>query len=176
MGRRKEEVRKLRVYEDPNCVRYQDTNYYISKLGEIWSSYEKFDRKLSVFNHAGRNTVKMNGKKYNATKLIYETFIGKLPDGYIIIRKNGARYDMNINNLIAVPRYEFLRQRVTKNYKSRYIINLDNGDVYKGLKDAVKRTGYSNSYIRMLATGRRQSPFIHLKYGESMYPRFIDEA
>ena len=164
MGRRRKPIQeKLRVDQNPNFRQYKDTNYYLSIMGQIYKKGKTKDYPIKTWDHAGSQSFKVNGKRVNATKAFYELFKGKIPEGYIVIHKNGLIKDMNVNNLKLMSRYEFNHINAVKDHRTRYILNLDNGDVYKGITEASKRTGYARTTVYNYSHGLDSSSMIHLK-------------
>lgn len=72
------------------------------------AQYERHERKgsrrlyvkLTHDNNAGK------GKDIQVAQIIYRTFIGEIPDGHIVIHKNGLFTDNSLPNLEAVTKRE----------------------------------------------------------------------
>lgn len=110
-GRGELSMRPLQKYEKeaegywrdiPGCEGYQ-----ASVDGDIRRCYKSGYRVLSLFfRHKEGNCkqVKIHRKECNASRLIYRTFYGDIPDGYVVMHKDGIPSNTNPNNLVAVPR------------------------------------------------------------------------
>lgn len=57
-----------------------------------------------AYLHAGAN------KRVRRPRKIYEDHYGKIPDGYVIIHKDGNRYNDHYTNLEAISRAENLKR------------------------------------------------------------------
>lgn len=73
-----------------------------NKYGEYKRYMKPKECKVNIDNE-GYYSVTLNNTKIRLHRIIYETFIGDIPDGYVIDHKNGNRLDNSLDNLRAVP-------------------------------------------------------------------------
>ena len=85
-------------------------NYYISDNGELAKKSTLTILKGTLRNGYRRYTI--GGKMYSAHVLVYQTFIGEIPEGYVIDHIDGDKLNNNISNLRAVTQ--------SKNVKNAY--------------------------------------------------------
>ena len=63
-------------------------------------------------DNEGYYSVALNGKHHRLHRLIYESFVGDIPDGFVIDHKNGNKLDNSLDNLRAVPQHLNARNTV----------------------------------------------------------------
>lgn len=106
-GRKKQfDDTPIRVKDNPNFRRYRDTDYYASKQGDIYKAYKHTDRKMSIYMNTGHSCVKINGKKANPSRVVWECFNGEIPKGYYLIHKNKMKIDCALHNLKLVTAHQ----------------------------------------------------------------------
>lgn len=86
------------------------SNYLINDSGEVIR--KKTLRKLKGELRNGYRRYTLDGKRYSAHILVYQTFIGEIPEGYVIDHIDGDKLNNNISNLRAVTQ--------SKNVKNAY--------------------------------------------------------
>lgn len=60
-------------------------------------------RECKVYvDNEGYYSVAINGRQVRLHRLIYETFVGEIPEGYVIDHRNGNKLDNSLGNLRAV--------------------------------------------------------------------------
>ena len=79
-----------------------EEGYMISEKGNVYS--KKTDTYMSIFPKRGHATVKVNGKDRRLSRFMWESFKGKIPEGYSIIHRNLNKMDCDIYNLICVDK------------------------------------------------------------------------
>lgn len=89
-------------------------------------------RKLSPTN-SGYLTFSCDGKCTYVHRIVYETFIGPIPQGYDINHENGIKTDNRVENLTAVSRSE--------NQLHAFRNGLNKGISYPGNKNPNYRNG-----------------------------------
>lgn len=98
-------------------------------------------------------------------RLVYEAWIGKIPEDYDIDHINGIKSDNRVSNLRAISRSENLRHNYELGFKgSNYIHTFSDNercsikeDSNKGLsiKKLSKKYGYSRYFIHQVLKGIR---------------------
>lgn len=104
--------------------------------------------------YEARVSLYKNGERKNAmiARLVYETFIGPVPEGNIITHRNGLRMDNDLRNLEMVTVSEHF-QRLGGGGKRRPVIKLDKSgnivDVYPSCRACGEAEGYSYASISL---------------------------
>ena len=79
--------------------------YWVTQKNQ-YGEYKRYMKpkecKVNIDNE-GYYSVTLNGTRIRLHRILYETFIGDIPDGYVIDHKNGNRLDNSLDNLRAVP-------------------------------------------------------------------------
>ena len=73
-----------------------------NKHGEYKRFMKPKECKMTI-DSEGYYAVSIEGKRQRLHRIIYETFIGEIPDGCVIDHKNGNKLDNSLDNLRAVP-------------------------------------------------------------------------
>lgn len=101
--------------------KFRDTKYYCDEDGNIYSGYSR--RILSPMLRGKDKLYKYidinfgNGQKhYPIHKIVYETWIGEIPDGLSVLHKNDDQMDNNINNLYLGDQKQNMHDRVENNH------------------------------------------------------------
>lgn len=167
MGRKKLEVAsEVRVVDNPNFKRYKETDIYVSKLGEIYKVTPEKDIKKSVVRRKETGMCRVwVGKRYlSFPKIVWETFKGDIPNGYVIDHKNKMKLDNRLTNLECISEKELHKRYCGKTSQMRYVYNCKTGETYKGVMEACKKVGYSKRQVIKICNGQTTNPFIQLKY------------
>lgn len=88
----------------PLTVDNLENFYEISNNGAIREIFTGKLRRGSMRNGYVRYSLK--GKLYSAHKLVYQIFVGEIPNGYVIDHINGDRSDNNLKNLRCITQSE----------------------------------------------------------------------
>lgn len=160
--------------------------YYISKRGILFTSIKRVGVKGKGEGRKGTTTVISNTwrKKYVSLKsncylqctlfrkrfyihrLVYEAWIGNIPNGYDIDHINGIKTDNRVSNLRAVSRSENLKHNYElgfkgSNYihtfsdKERNLIMIDHKEKGLSIKKISIKYGYSRYFIHRVLKGVR---------------------
>lgn len=101
--------------------------YYISKRGTLFTSLKRVGVKGKGHGRKGTTTVISNTwrKRFYIHRLVYEAWIGNIPNGYDIDHINDIKTDNRVSNLRAVPRSENLKHNYELGFMgSNYIHTL----------------------------------------------------
>ena len=121
-----------------------------------------------TYNLEGRTSVNGKSTGYNVSRAVYETFVGPVPDGMLILHKNGDSFDNSPENLYLVSRKEVLRDRYEKNREifnkrqnrisekvvSQYDVKGNYINTYRSLSDAARAMGVGTSNIKNAIRGK----------------------
>jgi len=85
-------------------IKGYENKYSCNELGQIFRHYKnRHPKELKTYVHHNRHVVCLhksdNGKEFIVSRLIYETWIGSIPKGAIVIRRNGILVDSHVDNL-----------------------------------------------------------------------------
>ena len=142
--------------------------YYISKRGILFTSLKRVGVKGKGHGRKGTTTVISNTwrKRFYIHRLVYEAWIGNIPNGYDIDHINGIKTDNRVSNLRAVPRSENLKHNYElgfrgSNYihtfsdKERNLIMIDHKEKGLSIKKISLKYGYSRYFIHQVLKGVR---------------------
>jgi hypothetical protein len=142
--------------------------YYISKRGTLFTSLKRVGVKGKGHGRKGTTTVISNTwrKRFYIHRLVYEAWIGNIPNGYDIDHINGIKTDNRVSNLRAVPRSENLKHNYElgfrgSNYihtfsdKERNLIMIDHKEKGLSIKKISLKYGYSRYFIHQVLKGIR---------------------
>lgn len=131
-----------------------DGRYEASFLGQIRRIYKtKPPRILSQYEKSGERHgsrklfVKLTrsgetGKEMNVAQMVYMTHIGTIPDGLVVVHKNGSFVDNCVNNLILMSQTELGRKYGIRSKKKSVIKMSGSGEVveiYCSAREAARR-------------------------------------
>lgn len=160
--------------------------YYTSKRGILFTSIKRVGVKGKGEGRKGTTTVisntwrkkyvslKSNGylqctlfrKRFYIHRLVYEAWIGNIPNGYDIDHIKGIKTDNRVSNLRAVSRSENLKHNYElgfkgSNYihtfsdKERNLIMIDHKEKGLSIKKISIKYGYSRYFIHRVLKGVR---------------------
>ena len=160
--------------------------YYISKRGILFTSLKRVGVKGKGRGRRGTTievsddwkkrcvSVKSNGylqctlyrKRFYIHRLVYEAWIGNIPNGYDIDHINGIKTDNRVSNLRVVSRSENLKHNYElgfkgSNYihtfsdKERNLIMIDHKEKGLSIKKISLKYGYSRYFIHQVLKGIR---------------------
>lgn len=128
--------------------------YEISNTGAIRTVFKKKLLKGAIRNGYCRYNLK--GKLYSTHRLVYETFIGEIPEGKIIDHINGIRDDNRIENLRCISQSENMNNAQKNGHKgqhkvAQYDLNDNFIKEYPSFTAAAKEFGISYAAISSAA-------------------------
>lgn len=137
--------------------------YYANKDGRIYS--KSSSKCLNGSYRNGYKRINVKGKMYSVHLLIYETFVDKVPKGYVLDHINGIRDDNRLDNLKCVTQSENMFNAQRNGHKGQHRVaqyDLDMnfikefpsfsaaakeyGVTYSAISSAAKRGGTSCGY------------------------------
>lgn len=137
--------------------------YFANKDGRIYNIKTK--KCLAGSYRNGYLRASIQGKSYSIHILIYETFVGKIPRGYVIDHINGIRDDNRLENLRCVTQSENMYNAQKNGHKgqhkvAQYDLNMnfikefpsfsaaarEYGVTYSAISGAARRGGTSCGY------------------------------
>ena len=152
------------VTTNPNFKRYKDTNYFISRMGDVYRVFSNKEKKINGYVEHRKFCFYCRGKSVTLARAIWELFVGKIPDGYRVVHINGYITDNRLENLKMVTIKESM-YHVSKLKGSKPIINLKTKEVYRNIQECSKALGYAEITLRKIIIGKyRANTDIKIKY------------
>lgn len=152
------------------------------KKGEYWKEYRdgyffsNFCRAKHVYKNgseyllcpyihksSGKTVLKIHGQAHTVSKIIYELFVGTIPDGYNIIHKNKIRSDNSLANLRLATRRETGLHYGNRNRKV-IIYDAINDCYYKSTREAAKKLFISRQTVSDYCNRKRKNPMFDLSW------------
>lgn len=150
-------------------------------MGKIWKPYENFEvsdegnirkknkngtyRYYSIFPKNTRKTTmlcKINGEDRNVRRIVWEAFKGEIPEGYVVVSKNGRTF-CDIYSLELITQKE-LGKRTGAYAKSKKVIDYRNKKIYSSAREAARNLPASRQMITDICNGKSNDPFIQVRW------------
>lgn len=105
--------------------------------------------------------VKMNNRYYTLNRLVWETFNGKVPDGYGVNGKLGKSiHDLYSLQLLSLEEC----QSIAGKRRRRKVVNLKTGEVYPSVKYAEKALFFSKGGVSSRCNGKVKDDTLQLEW------------
>ena len=152
-----------KIREPEIWKRYLDTDYYVSDQGRAKRIYAN-GREYEVGWWNGKKVnpqmcMKINGKDIFMKTIIWKTFKGEIPKGYLIAHKNGLKRDNSIYNLY-LTKPKDLGIITGHKSKSQKVINRSTGRIYRSAREAGKKLYCSYQTIMDICNGKTKKPLV----------------
>lgn len=141
-----------------------DGKYQINYYAQVRRVYQSGKTRLLtgyVKKSNGRQAVKLNCKEKTVFSLMRDTFIGKVPSGYVLYHKNGILTDDILSNIGMTTRQKLGKMSGTRNECSFQIAKLNSdGEVvefYKSAREAGRQNHMSYQTILDRVNGKVKS-------------------
>lgn len=141
--------------------------YQINYFADIRRVYKKgTHRLLKSYVKSGkgkckRSVIGLNQKEKTVVSLMRDTFIGLIPEGYVIYHRNGILTDNILSNLEIITREELGRRTGTKSERRMQIVKIDsNGEIvdfYSSAREAGRKNFMSYQTILDRVNGKVKS-------------------
>lgn len=123
-----------------------DGKYQINYFGQVRRVYANGGTKILdgyVKKSNGRRAVKLNCKERLCFHLMRDTFIGELPEGYVLYHKNSILSDDILSNIGVTTRQKLGKMSGTRNGSSFAIVKINSDgeivDFYKSAREAGRK-------------------------------------
>ena len=160
-------------------MQYKDTSYYLSDEGRVKHVLESGKVRIldgyRKTNWKGHSTwmIKIAGEDLILKNIMWETFKGSIPKGYIVVHKNGCITMNDIYNLELITPEEAGKRYGGKTRLTRRVINKDNGKVYTGTRQAGEALNISRQTVSDYCNNKIKKPMYNLKWAkERPYEKF----
>lgn len=144
---------------------YKDTNYWVSDQGRVKHKYKNGKEHECGWvdkRHTNNQMVcKINGKDIKISKLVYETWVGKIPKGTGLVHKNGLKKDNSIYNLKPVS-FEELGKKYGHKSKCQKVYNKENNMIYRSARAVERHLPISRQTVTDICNGKVKKPLMDL--------------
>lgn len=146
----------VKIEDGWKCLSWINSNYYISNCGEIWNSKTK--KNLSLESRNGYKRIKIGNSQCSIHRLVYEAFIGEIPEGYVIDHIDGNRANNNVSNLRLITQSENVKNAMKNGHKCQVpVLQFDKQNnfikEYSNIQEAANAVGVTHAAVRS-AIGR----------------------
>lgn len=139
-------------------------NYEVSDMGNVRNKRTGRILKPEVV-HNGYLRVTIGKKRYRIHRLVYETFVGPIPEGYQIDHINEKRQDNRLVNLQVLTQAENLQKAHNKPVHVFYKVS--EGFTFEfdsnSATNASRALGKSDNYVSSLSYGSTASDIIEVE-------------
>lgn len=156
--------------EPERWKQYKDTDYWVSDQGRVFRRWKSKDTEITGYRRTRKKSsngkqiyVKFYGKEKTLKNIIWETFRGPIPEGMMVVHKNGAATMNDLYNLELITQKES-GQRYGHMSKRRKIINLNTGKIYRGTRDAAAKLYISRQTVSDYCNGKIEKPAYRLAW------------
>lgn len=147
--------------------------YFVTSDGEIYRRYVRKNKLLTGHLYKGKLWIvkltdhKGVSKEYNYAKIVYETLVHPIPDGYVIFKKNGIKSDNRLINLKVITKEEC--GKVTGQRSRRKPVELldDDGvviDSWKSARAASLALHMSHQSVTNICNKKVKNPMMNLRW------------
>ena len=137
-----------------NLKQFRDTRYYLNTNGEVFLKLKRggYRQTKGFVDSEKRTRINVGSKKYSLSRMVYETFKGEIPKGYVVVHRNGCSTMNDLGNLMLVEQKDSAKYcKLRKTTKK--VINLDTHKIYKGLHSANKDLKSCRQTIALVCSG-----------------------
>lgn len=149
-----------------------DSDYYVSTQGRAKRTYKTTqDRLLKPYrlNTDGREhkvLLKVHGRAQNFPRLLWTTFYGDIPSGHFVVKKDGTRNNLELNNLVLMTSTEIGKRFGGRTRTRRLIVDNRTGKVYRGTRAAADALHISRQTVCEYCNGNIQKPMLDISWCE----------
>lgn len=124
--------------------------------------------------------IKIDGKYLNLKRLMYETFISKIPPDYVCYIKNGIHSDLHINNIGVCSKEKLGKKTGGSTRKTRKIFLIDENNnilqIFTSGRIAAKQLYCSYQTIYDTLNGKVKNPIFNLIRAEDYQEPIINDT
>ena len=135
--------------------------YKVSNYGRVIQWRKRLVLKQQVRKKYGYKTVTLRGKKYFVHRLVAFAFVPNPENKPQVNHKNGIRFDNNVENLEWCTDLENRQHAeangIAEGVAGKPVRNWKTGEQYASIRDAARKTGKKEEYIRSCLHGRRSA-------------------
>lgn len=121
------------TYDERPVIGDYAVAYKTNKSGQIFRLRKGQWHEITGYMHRRRWIVKLrlkNGvfKTLSKHRVVYEAFKGQIPDGHIIVKKNGIHEDCRLLNLTCILESDY-RKKIGHRARGRCVIQMDENEL-----------------------------------------------
>lgn len=160
-----------------------ESKYYATKSGKIFNVYKSGNkRELKGYRRANVYCVKLTDtsghcKELMFNRIIWETFKGPIPNGYIVTRKTSVLTENSLQNLRVVSKKQHGAKTGPKSRSKEVVLLNDDGEIvnfWTSARKAAKDLFVSHQTVNDVCNGKVQKPLINVRWARSAdfdYPK-----
>ena len=158
--------------------------YWVSDNGDVKRVCQKSGivHKLNKYRkeESGGFCVKIKGKHRYVARLVWETFRGEIPEGYVVMHKNGCRTMDDLTNLALVFKYDHVKYFYGGRALRKKVIDLNTGIVYLSTIQASKALFCTHRTVSNCCNRRYKTSCLNVEWydPDKIYPmelKFVRE-
>lgn len=155
-----------------------ESKYYATKHGKIFRVFKNGKkRELKGYKKANVYCVKLSNKEFLFNRVIWETFKGSIPDGYVVVRKTSVLTENSLENLRLVSKKQHGAKTGPRSRSKEVVLTNDNGEIinfWPSARKAAKDLFVSHQTVNDVCNGKIQKTLINVRWARSAdfdYPR-----
>lgn len=159
---------------EPERWRHYTENLWVSDQGRAKRVYKNGNEYLTGFfdGYHKQVIVQVGNRNRNIKNMVYEAFVGKVPNGCYLVHKNGLKKDNSLYNLEVVSKSEN-GKRTAHKARSHKVVDLKTRRVYKSARDAGRKLHCSYQMIYNTVNGITKSPQFDLYWWDEDEERYF---
>lgn len=143
---------------------YENTPYYFSNCGRVKRKYKNHEKLLSPYSRVRKKNgktqsytyVHIHRKQVKVAHVICKLFIGDIPKGYCVHHKDNCFFNNDYRNLELLTKSELGKKTGKRHRRTRKIIDLDTGKIYKGTRECAKALYTSRQTVSDICNKKRK--------------------
>lgn len=150
------------------CYKY---NYYFSNYGRVKSVGKQKERLLNPWTKTSKSghkylVVKIKGKEYIVSNIVYKLFVGSITEGYVVHHKDNIHSNNDFMNLELLSRCELGKKTGGRSSKRKMIYDIDNNCFYKGTREAAKKLHISRQTVSDYCNKKIKNPMCNIRWAK----------
>lgn len=141
-------------YYPENWKRLGDTDFWVSDEGRVKSEKNGVVKYYEGTRDERSIRVTINRTRYNLPRLVWEVFRGKIPDGYVVVHKNGCITMNDLYNLELRPKADVYAEAARK--RGKKVRDKETGKIYSSLHDCARILHHGINTVRNDCEGRKK--------------------
>lgn len=152
-------MKKVDRIKEPERWKHYVDNVWVSDQGRAKRVFKNGNEYLTGFydRYHKQMIVQIGTRNRNIKNMVYEAFVGKVPEGCYIVHKNGLKKDNSLYNLEMVSKSEN-GKRTAHKARSHKVVDIKTRRVYKSARDAGRKLHCSNQMVYNIVNGVTKKP------------------
>ena len=152
-----------RIREPEIWKQYLDTGYWASDQGRVKRVCKNGkEYEVGWWSNRPNNPqmcIKIHGSEIYLKTIVWKTFKGEIPKGYLIAHRNGLKRDNSIYNLY-LTKPKDLGIITGHRSRSQKVIDKSTGKIYRSAREAGRKLYCSYQTIMDICNGRTKKPMV----------------